>query len=144
MATTIIAPGNFSEYSSCRVKITVTGGCDQGIMRKGKYTKTIPYNCLSQTIQSIHRLGGKITQITLLTSQTPVSQIECEEQPLSTIAAMDILDSVHPTELAPQVEVENHPDTTSEKNELITVSPEQKPRAIAVFQSGDYTFIDEW
>ncbi|HIK06205.1 MAG TPA: hypothetical protein IGS40_16055 [Trichormus sp. M33_DOE_039] len=143
MATTIIAPGNFSEYSSCRVKITVTGGCHQGIMRKGAYTKTIPYNCLSQTIQGIHRLGGKITHITLLISQTPFSQIECVQQPLSTIVPGDVQAAVHHPESSlslPQPQEQNH----SEPTNAIKVQPESLPRAIAIFQSGDYTFIDEW
>lgn len=137
MATTIIAPGNFRDYSSCRVKITVTGGCHQGMVRKGSYTKTVPYSSLSQIIQGIHRLGGKITHITFLNSQTLVSPIDCTQQPLSTIAATDIQPSAQP-------QAQNHPDETSELIKPTTVQPEQQVKPIAAFDSGDYAFTDEW
>lgn len=67
MASAIIAPGttDLSDYTSRRVTIEVTGGCHPQMMRMGVYTITIPYRCFSQTIQGIHRLGGKVTRVTL-------------------------------------------------------------------------------
>lgn len=67
MASAIITPGttDLSDYTSRRVTIEVTGGCHPEMMRMGVYTLTIPYRCFSQTIQSIHRLGGKVTRVTV-------------------------------------------------------------------------------
>lgn len=67
MANTIIASGttDLSDYSSRQVTIEVTGGGHQEVIRKGVYTMTVPYGRLSQTMQRIHRLGGKVTNITI-------------------------------------------------------------------------------
>jgi hypothetical protein len=132
MATRIIAPGDFSDYSSRRVTIEVIGGCY--LKRMAKYTKTIPYSSLSQTIQSIHRLGGKITHITLSPSHTEVSKIEFVE-PLSKIAESDVLP------LANQAEsITSSPQPQKQDNS--EAKQEQQP--ITVFNSGEYTFTEEW
>jgi hypothetical protein len=70
MASAIIAPGtaDLSDYSSRRVTIEVTGGRHQEATRLGTYKMTIPYSCLSRTIQGVHRFGGKVIGVTLLQS----------------------------------------------------------------------------
>ncbi|MBW4497146.1 MAG: HEAT repeat domain-containing protein [Oscillatoria princeps RMCB-10] len=57
------ADKNLSDYSSRTVAIEVTGVRRQNVMRKSKYTVRVPYSRLSQAIQQIHRLGGKIVSI---------------------------------------------------------------------------------
>jgi hypothetical protein len=87
MASTTIAPGtaNLSSYSSRRVMIEVTGGSQRGQMRMGTYMMTVPYRCLSQTIQGIHRSGGKVTRVMM--SQSPVQDAQSESSPsFSTVA----------------------------------------------------------
>jgi hypothetical protein len=75
MASTMIFPGttNVSDYSSRRVMLEVTGG--RSASRLGTYTMSVPYNCLSQTIRSIHRLGGKVNQVMMTPNQQP-AQVE--------------------------------------------------------------------
>lgn len=144
MATTIITPGDCSDYSSCRVTIEVTGGCHRNTMRKAKYTKTIPYSCLSQTIQGIHRLGGKITRITLSSSDNQLSKMESVE-PLSTIAESDVMPSANLAESvtsSPQVEEENNSTDIYQVTEPTQIK--QDRQKITGFNSVDYNFTDEW
>jgi CpcD/allophycocyanin linker domain len=63
MATTSIASNlsNLSSYSSRMVKITFTGG--QQPMRVAHQTRSIPYDRLSQTMQNIHRQGGRVIEV---------------------------------------------------------------------------------
>lgn len=63
MGMTQTADKNLSDYSSRTVAIEVTGVRRQNVMRKSKYTVRVPYSRLSQAIQQIHRLGGKIVSI---------------------------------------------------------------------------------
>lgn len=56
---------NVSGYGSRTVAIEVTGVCRQDIMRTSNYTVKVPYSRMSQTIQNINRLGGKIASISL-------------------------------------------------------------------------------
>ncbi|MDZ8052727.1 MAG: phycobilisome linker polypeptide [Aulosira sp. ZfuVER01] len=152
MATTIIDPGDLSDYSSRQVTIEVTGGCHRELMRKAKYTKTIPYNCLSQTIQSINRLGGKITRVTLSPSHTQISKTEFV-QPLSHIAQSDVLPSAHQAEsipASPQPQEPNNSDDISQVTKP-TQTQQEKPAmptatlaGNAVSQSVEYTFTEEW
>lgn len=119
MVSTIIVPGEFSDYSSRRVTIEVTGGCHRKMMRMAKYTKTIPYSCLSQTIQAIHRLGGKITLISLSPTSSQVSEMECVE-PVSEIGHIP----------APQ------PQEAKNSGKIRQVTK--------LTNSKQYTFIGEW
>ncbi|MBW4470590.1 MAG: phycobilisome linker polypeptide [Stenomitos rutilans HA7619-LM2] len=66
MASAMIASGtiDLSDYNSRLVTIEVRGG-HQEMLRKGLYTVTIPYRCLSQTMQRIHRFGGKVTNVAI-------------------------------------------------------------------------------
>lgn len=60
----VLSNTTLSDYSNQTVAIEVVGGCHP-LKRSASYTMTVPYRCLSQTIQQIHRSGGKITQVTL-------------------------------------------------------------------------------
>jgi hypothetical protein len=56
---------NISEYGSRTVAIKVTGVCRQSVARTSNYTVKVPYNRMSQTIQNITRMGGKIASVSL-------------------------------------------------------------------------------
>ena len=70
-----IATGNanVSTYSNRTVAIEVTGVCRQDIVRTSNYTVKVPYSRMSQTIQNINRMGGKIANISL-GATAPVEQ----------------------------------------------------------------------
>jgi phycocyanin-associated, rod len=55
-----------SDYSSRTVAIEVTGICRQDVMKTSNYTVKVPYSRMSQTMQSIYRMGGKVANVTLL------------------------------------------------------------------------------
>jgi hypothetical protein len=78
MASRTITPGtnDVSDYNSRLVTVEVTGGKHREMMRLGTYTLTIPYSCLSQTIQRIHRFGGKINHVTMPHFNSEVSKLE--------------------------------------------------------------------
>ncbi len=144
MASTSITPGDFSDYSSRHVTIEVTGGCHRELMRKAKYTKTIPYSSLSQTIQNINRLGGKITRVTLSPSYTQISKTEFV-QPLSNIVESNVLHSANEVESSypsPQPQEQNNSSQTYQV--IQPTKTKQEQQANAVFNSGEYTFTEEW
>ncbi|MGL5943163.1 MAG: phycobilisome linker polypeptide [Waterburya sp.] len=57
---------NISEYCSRTVAIEVTGICRQSMARTSNYTIKVPYSRMSQTIQNINRMGGKIASVSLV------------------------------------------------------------------------------
>lgn len=58
---------NFSAYRHCRVMIEFAGGNYHENRRSGSAHKVIvPYTSFSKKLQSIHRVGGKITNISIL------------------------------------------------------------------------------
>ena len=59
---------NVSTYGSRTVAIEVTGVCHQNIMRTSNYTVKVPYSRMSQTIQNINRMGGKVASNSLGTT----------------------------------------------------------------------------
>lgn len=59
-----------SNYNSRTIEIEVTGVCRQDVMKTSNYTVKVPYNRMSQTMQSISRMGGKVSKVTLL--PTPI------------------------------------------------------------------------
>ena len=63
----MITTGNtgVSTYGSRTVAIEVTGVCRQDVMRTSNYTVKVPYSRMSQTIQNINRMGGKVANISL-------------------------------------------------------------------------------
>ncbi|BAY27530.1 rod linker polypeptide CpcD [Calothrix sp. NIES-2100] len=141
MASTIIAASGLSDYSSRRVKLEVTGGY-QGMMRRGRYTITIPYSCLSQTIQSIHRLGGKITKITLPSAHPQALPIEFI-QPLPQITQSNTLASPQKAEYRSPQPQSHEPQNTTDKYQE-EKPPQQEKQSIPVFKSVEYTFTEEW
>lgn len=56
---------NVSTYGNRTIAIKVTGVCRQDVMRTSNYTVKVPYSRMSQTIQNINRLGGKVAGISL-------------------------------------------------------------------------------
>ncbi|NJL11426.1 MAG: hypothetical protein HC908_18290 [Calothrix sp. SM1_7_51] len=69
-----IGTHNLSECYGRNVLIEVTGG-SQKWQRHSQQTLKVPYSSLSQTIQRITRMGGKVINITLL----PLIASESEE-----------------------------------------------------------------
>jgi phycocyanin-associated, rod len=57
---------NLSNYSARTLSLEVTGVCRQDVSRTSTYTLKVPYNRLSQTMQSIQRMGGKVDRVNLL------------------------------------------------------------------------------
>jgi phycocyanin-associated, rod len=80
---------NISTYGSRTVAIEVTGVCRQDVMRTSNYTVKVPYSRMSQTIQSINRMGGKVAGISLGSTQAaapaaptqPEAKTESQEEP---------------------------------------------------------------
>jgi phycocyanin-associated, rod len=57
---------NISDYGSRTVEIEVTGVCRQDVMRTSNYKVRVPYSRMSQTMQNINRMGGKVAKVSLL------------------------------------------------------------------------------
>lgn len=62
--TVLSSTTDLSDYTSRSITVEVVGGC-YPIGRAATYRITVPYSRLSQTIQQIHRRGGKINRVTL-------------------------------------------------------------------------------
>lgn len=62
---------SISGYGSRTVAIEVTGVCRQDVMRTSNYTVKVPYSRMSQTIQNINRMGGKVANVSV-SGATPV------------------------------------------------------------------------
>lgn len=73
---------NISTYGGRTITIEVEGVCRQEVMRTSNYTVKVPYSRMSQTIQNINRMGGKVSNISLSGSKS-VEAVEtsAEEQP---------------------------------------------------------------
>ena len=56
---------NISGYGSRTISIEVTGVRRQDVMRTSNYTVKVPYSRMSQTIQNINRMGGKVASVSL-------------------------------------------------------------------------------
>ena len=70
---------NISGYGSRTVAIRVTGVRRQDIMRTSNYTVKVPYSRMSQTIQNINRMGGKVADISLEGNINEASESKSEE-----------------------------------------------------------------
>lgn len=66
-----------SDYNSRTVAIEVTGVRRQDVMKTSNYTVKVPYSRMSQTLQNIARMGGKVANVTMLSSSS-TTQIESE------------------------------------------------------------------
>ena len=58
---------NLSDYNNRTVIIEVTGALGE-LVRNSNYTLKVPYNRMSEKIQQISRMGGKIANIRLASS----------------------------------------------------------------------------
>lgn len=68
---------SISGYASRTVAIEVTGVCRQDVMKTSNYTLKVPYSRMSQTIQNINRMGGKVANVSLgVAEATPKTQVE--------------------------------------------------------------------
>ena len=59
---------NLSGEAGRTFAIEVTGSPHQARLRQGAYTVRVPYSSLSQTIHSIGQRGGKVVNVTMLTT----------------------------------------------------------------------------
>jgi phycocyanin-associated, rod len=76
MATTSISSNisDISNHQSRMVTITVTG-IQQQLMRLSNQTLSVPYNRLSQTMRNIHRLGGKVVDVSMRAVSTAAPSV---------------------------------------------------------------------
>jgi phycocyanin-associated, rod len=62
-----------SDRDARTVLVEVTGLCRQNISKISNYHLKVPYNRLSQTIQNISRMGGKVSKVNVLSAKSPAS-----------------------------------------------------------------------
>lgn len=58
---------NTSSYDNRTAIIEVTGACGD-LVRNSNYTLKVSYNRMSDTVKQIHRMGRKISNITMVSS----------------------------------------------------------------------------
>ena len=84
MSGMITTGTNVSSYGNRTIAIKVTGVCRQDVMRTSNYTVKVPYSRMSQTIQGINRMGGKVASVSLgntPTADAPTADVPSEPQP---------------------------------------------------------------
>ena len=69
----IIPISGMSDYANRWFSLEVKSGHSQTVVRKSRYIIKVSFACLSQTIQSIHRLGGNVLNVTMLSMVLPSS-----------------------------------------------------------------------
>lgn len=67
-----------SDYNSRNVVIEVSGLCRQDVMKTSNYKIQVPFSRMSQTMQSISRMGGKVSNVTLGSAVTKVPEAKVE------------------------------------------------------------------
>jgi len=75
---------NISTYGGRTIAIEVTGVCRQDVSRISSYTVKVPYSRMSQTIQNINRMGGKVATVSLpgtFPAEAPVTDVSESGQP---------------------------------------------------------------
>ena len=75
---------NISTYGSRTIAIEVTGVCRQDVIRTSSYTLKVPYSRMSQTIQNINRIGGKVASVSLgdtFPAEASVTDVSAQAQP---------------------------------------------------------------
>lgn len=87
----------WSDDNSRMVEIEVTGLCRQDIIRASNYRVKVPYSRLSQTMQEIGRIGGKIKGVRMISSSLELSPPSAE--PASSAPASSET-AVSPTEIS--------------------------------------------
>ena len=55
-----------NNYEDRTFAIEITGVCCQDVTRTSNYSVKVPYNQMSQAIQSVSRMGGKVANVTLI------------------------------------------------------------------------------
>jgi phycocyanin-associated, rod len=55
------------------ILVEVTGLCRQNVSKTSNYHLKVPYNRLSQTIQNISRMGGKVSKVDVLSGGAETS-----------------------------------------------------------------------
>ena len=70
---------NISNYGSRTVMIEVTGVCRQDVMKKSNYSIKVPYSRMSQTMQNINSMGGKVSKVTVLPEEFSSSEDSPED-----------------------------------------------------------------
>ena len=63
---TATCTNNLSDYDGRVVELSVSGVCRQNVMRMSNYTVKVPHSRMSEEIQNIHRLGGKVAGVKVL------------------------------------------------------------------------------
>lgn len=59
-----------SDYGDRSVIIEVSGLRRQAVMKTSNYQVKVPYNQMSQAMQSINRMGGKVAKVTVASSSS--------------------------------------------------------------------------
>lgn len=60
-----IGTSGISSYGNRSVSITVTGVCRQDLMKTSTYEIKVPYKQMSRIMQSINRMGGKVSSVSI-------------------------------------------------------------------------------
>jgi phycocyanin-associated, rod len=76
-----IPSAGISDYQNRTVTIDVTGVCQQSVLKTSNYQLKIPYSQMSQTLQAIHRQGGKVASIQLMGNPPATSGSQPASQP---------------------------------------------------------------
>lgn len=67
------------DCSSHQVKIEYTGGIQRGRLQGRTHTVTVAYSSLSKKLQSIHRLGGKIVNVSISRFQVDLAEVDTQD-----------------------------------------------------------------
>lgn len=68
-----------SDYDNRSVVIEVTGMCCQEISRTSNYKMKVPYSSMSQVMQNIMRMGGKVKNVSVEGASSSGSSPAAEE-----------------------------------------------------------------
>lgn len=55
-----------SDYQSRTVTISVTGVCQQSVLKTGNYQVRVPFSQMSQAMKTINHQGGKVTSVQVM------------------------------------------------------------------------------
>lgn len=80
MAT--ICSNGVNGYANRIFAIEITGVCRQDIAKTSNYSVKVPYSQMSQAIQNVSRMGGKVANVTLISSSdNPPAEAPADPQP---------------------------------------------------------------
>ena len=95
---------NLSNDSERKFAIDVAASPHQAMVRSSVYTVKVSYSCLSKTIHSIGRRGGKVLSVRMLSTPLPDLEQIPVVTPTHTIAAPAATQSSTKTSKPPQPE----------------------------------------